>query len=169
VPFGRSKCRYCGFYSTTRTQLIQPWLDALGQEARGRQRDWPPFDTCYVGGGSPSLLPDWASSQVLEVVQRNFDLTAKAELTLEVNPADVTLERARRWRALGFARVSLGVQSFCSAELSWLGRRHDAEQAVSALHALRAAGFDNLSIDLVQGLPDQLQQQRLASLEHALG
>lgn len=168
VPFCRSKCGYCGFYSVVAPDWEPRWLAALAREARHYAGQWPEFDTCYVGGGTPSVVESVTLSRLVQVLERTFDLHPKAERTLEVNPADVTVERARAWRDLGFNRVSLGVQSFRAQELEWLGRRHDPEQAVAAVHWLRSAGFDNLGLDLVQGLPGQSLDQRLRSLEHAL-
>lgn len=168
VPFCRSKCPYCGFYSVVEPDLRERWLAALEIEAVQSSGTWPEFDTCYVGGGTPSVLSDDGLVRLSTLLDRCFQLSPRAERTLEVNPADVTLERARLWRDLGFNRVSVGVQSFRATELRWLGRRHDAEQAARALDDLRAAGFGSLGIDLVQGLPGQSLNKRLASIERAL-
>jgi putative oxygen-independent coproporphyrinogen III oxidase len=168
VPFCRCKCRYCGFYSVVDPQAQERWLAALEIEARQSSGAWQRFDTCYVGGGTPSVLPDDTLVRLSELLDRTFQISAEAERTLEVNPADVTPERARLWRELGFDRVSVGVQSFRATELRWLGRRHDPDRAARALDDLRAAGYPSLGIDLVQGLPGQSLNKRFESLERAL-
>jgi putative oxygen-independent coproporphyrinogen III oxidase len=168
VPFCRTKCRYCGFYSVAEDDGHARWLEALAGEAVGKAEQWSEFDSCYVGGGSPSVLRDSLLGQLVGSLRRAFRIAEDAEWTLEVNPADVTRERARTWLSLGFDRVSVGVQSFDPRELRWLGRRHDPSQARLALGCLRAAGFDDLGIDLIQGLPGQSLESRLASLDRAL-
>jgi oxygen-independent coproporphyrinogen-3 oxidase len=129
-----------------------------------RRGDWGPFTTVYVGGGSPSLLDEAGIERLVAAVRRGLSIDAGAEVTLEVNPADVTRHRARHWRELGFQRVSLGVQSLLDAELRWMGRRHDASGAVEAVAELRAGGFGNVGVDLVQGLPGQSVTERLESV-----
>lgn len=168
VPFCRSKCPYCGFYSVVDPESQDRWLAALELEAGQSRSAWQPFDTCYVGGGTPSALADDALVRLSELLDRTFSISTGAERTLEVNPADVTPGRARLWRELGFDRVSVGIQSFRATELRWLGRRHDPDQAARALDDLRAAGFGSVGIDLVQGLPGQSLNKRLESLERAL-
>ncbi|MBW2524262.1 MAG: radical SAM family heme chaperone HemW [Deltaproteobacteria bacterium] len=169
VPLCRSKCRYCGFFSVARTDLEPRWLAALAREAEAAAADWSTFDTLYVGGGTPSVLAEASIEEVMRVATQTLELDPAAERTLEVNPGDVTEARARHWRGLGFDRVSVGVQSFRDDELDWLGRRHDAATARQALEALRAAGFERIGIDLVQGLPKQSLDARLESLDGALG
>lgn len=168
VPFCRSKCHYCSFYSVARTDLAARWTAALGLEAATREPEWDAFDTCYVGGGTPSLLSEDRVAAVVRIARDKLGLTPSAELTIEVNPADVTLARARHWYSLGFSRVSVGVQSFRDDELRWLGRRHDAKQALTAIEQLRRAGFASLGIDLMRGLPRQTPRQRRESLDCAL-
>lgn len=170
VPFCRSKCRYCDFSSITRTEAIAAWLPALLSEmALVQHQDWPqPFDTLYLGGGTPSLLPGEVLEEVFTYLRRRFVLTPDAEITLEANPDDVTPEKLRCWRALGVNRLSLGVQSLHDSELRLLGRRHTAAQARHALELAREAGFANLSVDLMYALPGQTEAAWLATLKAAL-
>jgi oxygen-independent coproporphyrinogen-3 oxidase len=168
VPFCRSKCRYCGFFSIEQPELRERWLNAVAVEAERHQDDWAPFDTLYVGGGTPSLLDERAIGELTRIASEVLRLDRHAERTLEINPGDVTPARARHWRSLGFSRASVGVQSFHDDELRWLGRRHDATQAVHAITDLRSAGFESVGIDLVQGLPRQTLDARLESLQRAL-
>lgn len=189
VPFCRTKCPYCGFYSTTDTTLISPWLEALAEEisllrdgekalkksgqgpgVRDQGSLWPPhpFDTLYLGGGTPSLLPDRELTAIFDLIQRHFRFTGAAEVTLEANPDDVTPEKLLLWRALGVNRLSLGVQTLSEAELRFLGRRHSAGQAREALATARKAGYDNLGIDLMYALPGQTEAGWLATLDEIL-
>mgnify|MGYP005842909421 FL=1 len=170
VPFCRSKCTYCDFYSITRPAAMAAWLTALAAEiALVQGQDWSqPFDTLYLGGGTPSLLPAEVVSAVFDLLRQSFPLTADAEITLEANPDDVTPAKLHLWQQLGVNRLSLGVQSLDDAELRWLGRRHNAAQARRALELAREAGFVNLSVDLIDALPGQTQAGWLATLEGIL-
>ena len=155
VPFCRAKCPYCDFYSSTRQQAVTPWLAALGAEMGLRGRQFPVVDTVYVGGGTPSLLSSRQLEQLMAAVRHVFVLTADVEVTIEVNPGDWSVARFQEARAFGFNRVSLGVQSFDDAVLQRLGRRHSARRARAAVAAARGAGFANLNIDLMYGVPGQ--------------
>jgi putative oxygen-independent coproporphyrinogen III oxidase len=168
VPFCGSKCHYCGFFSEPNSPWVMQWVQAAAREARRYRRDWRLFDTVYLGGGTPSLLPDDELAELLDRLWRYFRVTGDSEVTLEVNPADVTADRAVRWRRLGVNRISVGVQSFRSEELRWLGRRHDVRQARDAIEAIRAGGFDNVSLDLIHGLPGQSLAHRLQSIRQAV-
>jgi len=171
VPFCLSKCIYCDFASATDQGLRELWLRTLTREVEhfalrrgeapeahaffGEQVRWPAFDTLYWGGGTPSLLSPKELEEVMELVTTHFELLPTAELTLEANPDDVTPARLELWRQLGFTRLSLGVQSLCDEELVWLQRRHNAIEARRAFEAAREAGFDDISMDLMYGLPGQ--------------
>jgi len=168
VPFCASKCRYCAFCSEANSPWVSRWLAAASREAQQYRHDWSGFDSVYVGGGTPSWLRDDGLAELVNLSCRYFRVPSDSELTLEVNPADVTPERAVRWRGMGFNRISIGVQSFRSEELRWLGRRHDARQARAAVDAVRAAGFDNVSLDLLHGLPGQSLAQRAQSVCEAI-
>ncbi|MGQ9921201.1 MAG: radical SAM family heme chaperone HemW [Desulfobacca sp.] len=170
VPFCRRKCRYCDFAATTETEVMGAWLQALLQEmALVPGQAWPqPFDTLYLGGGTPSLLPGEMLAEIFLQLARQVVLSPEAEITLEANPDDVTPENLRCWRALGVNRLSVGVQSLDDEALRWLGRRHDAAQARLALERAREAGFVNLSVDLIYALPGQSLAAWLATLAAVL-
>lgn len=168
VPLCRSKCRYCAFYSVPRPEQQGAWLDALAEEVKRHGDRARRFDTLYLGGGTPSQLEPKGIERLVGLLQQSFSIEPSAERTIELNPADVTADMAHCWRAAGFNRASVGVQSFDDAELRWLGRRHDAAQAARSLEVLRDGGFGQLSIDLVQGLPGQSMEQRLGSVQRAL-
>ncbi len=155
VPFCSGKCPYCDFYSLAAPSLIQPWLEGITREAGLYAGLFAPFDTLYLGGGTPSLLPEPVLDELLANLRSGFEFSGQTEVTLEANPEDIDLSKASFLRALGVSRVSLGVQSLNDEELVFLGRRHSAGQSLSALGALRQAGFDNISLDLIYGLPGQ--------------
>ncbi len=168
VPFCVSKCRYCAFASGTDMSGIPAWVAGVLHEARRRAGSFAPFDTLYLGGGTPGLLPIPALAMLLEGLRRALPFRDPVEATIEANPGDVTRERAAAWLDLGLNRVSLGVQSFDDAVLRFLGRRHDAGQAARALEAVLAAGFDNLSIDLIYGVPDPTDASWESTLDRSL-
>jgi putative oxygen-independent coproporphyrinogen III oxidase len=169
VPFCRGKCPYCDFASGTDLSLVADWLRALKQEM-GFYRDFASrFDTLYLGGGTPSLLNADELAVLLESLREQFEFSPDTEITLEANPDDLNPPILKGYRELGINRLSLGVQSFADRELAFLGRRHDAAQALNALGWAREAGFANLGMDLMYGLPGQTVEQWQGSLETALG
>ena len=150
VPFCRSFCTYCDFYSEQACPT-QRWLDEVCAEARARKDEIAAaaaVDTLYFGGGTPSVLP-------LEFIGRIADACggrSYREWTVEVNPDDITPEYAAGLRALGVNRVSMGVQSLDDGMLRWMNRRHDSDGARRAFRQLREAGFDNVSVDVIFGV-----------------
>lgn len=160
VPFCRSKCQYCDFYSLTpgeNARLMEDYLDALCTHIKEAGALTPAYkvDTVYFGGGTPSFFGADALATVLAAVRRNFDVTEDAEITFEANPDSVTDRLLRRLRGEGFNRVSLGVQCDDDKILKTIGRPHTYAQAVEAVQRIRKAGFRNLSLDLIYGLPGQ--------------
>lgn len=155
IPFCKSRCDYCDFYSTTLgVAAMGRYVDALLAEARLRGVEiGARLSTLYLGGGTPSLLPPEQLRRLVDGLRRLFDISGEA--TIEVNPDDVSPAMARAWRAAGFNRVSMGVQSMVDDELRAVGRRHSSQQVCRAVDVLREAGFDNLSLDVIYGLPGQ--------------
>ena len=168
VPFCKAKCPYCDFYSVTSPDLISAYLKALEQEARLYRDRFSLFDTLYLGGGTPSLLASEHLTNLTKTLRRHFSFASETEFTLEANPDDIRREKLRLWRDLGANRLSLGAQSFNEAELTFLKRRHTAAQTLAALSLIRAAGFENLGLDLIYGLPGQTPDAWLRTLEQAL-
>lgn len=168
IPFCRTKCPYCDFYSIASPDLIPTYLKALEQEARLYRNQFSAFDTLYLGGGTPSLLTGAQIASLAKRVRRHFSFASETEFTLEANPDDISREKLRLWRDLGANRLSLGAQSFNEAELTFLKRRHTAAQTLAALSLIRAAGFENLGLDLIYGLPGQTPDAWLRTLEQAL-
>ena len=158
IPFCKSRCAYCDFFSTTQLSRREAYVDALCKEAKRRlatlnsKRSTPnPITTIYFGGGTPSLLsPD----QIARILQ-TIDAPQAIEVTLEANPGDLTPNYLRAVREAGVNRLSIGTQSFDDEVLRLIGRRHTAAEAKAAVKAAKAAGFDNISIDLIYGIPSQ--------------
>ena len=159
VPFCRSKCHYCDFYSVTDAdnRCMRDYLDAVCTHIREAGILTPEYyvDTVYFGGGTPSYLGAEGLAQIMTVIRKSFHVSHSAEITFEANPDSVDLRLLKRLRSEGFNRVSLGVQCDDDRLLERIGRPHTYEQAQEAVRLIRKAGFRNLSVDLMYGLPDQ--------------
>ncbi len=164
-PFCAAKCSYCDFYARVRKDW-KPYVEALLREISDNDVLVPA--TLYFGGGTPSLLPAGELARVAEAAQTAFGVQAFDEFTVEVNPDDVTPEKAAAWRAMGATRISMGVQSFDDNHLRWMRRRHTAAQAEEAFGTLRQAGFGNLSLDLIFGFTGLDDADWMQSLDRAL-
>lgn len=174
VPFCKTKCPYCDFYSLTDFCLVPAWLEALRREAwiyRGR---FEAFDSLYLGGGTPSVLSERELDAVFKGVRECFHLESGAEITLEANPDDMTRDKLSLYADLGINRISLGVQSLHERELVFLRRRHTARQAMEAMERIRASAIPHMSVDLIygfdpgQGDTDSLQTRWTATLDRVL-
>lgn len=171
IPYCKRKCVYCDFYSTPSTADVDEYLNAVVDEAH-MQRVF--FDataeikTLYVGGGTPSLLTARQFKNLISGIGHAFDMSGLVEFTVEVNPDDVDESLIRSYRNFGANRVSMGIQSFNDAELAFMGRRHNANQAIEAIKAIKAAGIDNVSIDLIYGVPGQTLESWSRSVDCAL-
>ena len=156
IPFCRSRCSYCDFATGLyESGLAGRYVRALCAEISGSTVEAAPIDTIYFGGGTPSLLDGAQLNQILLAVRDKFDADPASEITLEINPGSITVERLREFRGLGINRASFGAQTFDDPELAKLGRSHTAADARRTFRDLRAAGFDNVSFDLIAGLPGQ--------------
>ena len=158
IPFCRQRCSYCDFNTyTTIGDLQSAYVDALAAEIRhvGAAGQTPAVHTIFFGGGTPSLLSPAQVAALLSAARESFAVSPEAEITMEANPGTVDTAYLSAVRALGVNRLSYGVQSALPGELALLGREHDFAAAVAAVEAARAAGFDNLNLDLIYGLPGQ--------------
>jgi len=157
IPFCKSRCIYCDFYSGTDTSQRASYVQALCDELKLRSTYLPTrvLDSIYFGGGTPSLLQKEDFERLFEAIHTCFTLSPTAEITLECNPDDLTPSYVAQLQELPFNRISIGIQSFDDAELRFLNRRHTAQQAQEAVALCQAHGFDNISIDLMYGLPNQ--------------
>ena len=169
IPFCKSRCKYCDFFSTTHLQKQAQYVEALLAEWQIRQHEaTEPIHTIYIGGGTPSTLDTAALARILQAILGTCTDHRPHEITIEANPGDITLEKAQAWRAMGINRLSMGIQSFQDHLLQLIGRRHNANQAIQAVQLAQAAGFDNISIDLMYALPDQTMQMWQQDVQQAL-
>ena len=172
VPFCRSKCQYCDFYSLTGKKDcdFDGYTEAVCTHIReaGLQAPNHIVDTVYFGGGTPSFFGAEGMAAILTTIRKSFDMSPTAEITFEANPDSVNDRLLRRLRSEGFNRVSLGIQCDNDEILKRLGRPHTYEQAVQAVKLIRKRGFRNLSLDLMYGLPSQRLPDWQQTLEHVL-
>ena len=172
VPFCRSKCAYCDFYSVTdkNDKLMDSYLAAICRHIKESGALAPDYkvDTVYFGGGTPTFFGADGMATIMNTIRRAFDVDAHAEITFEANPDSISPRLLRRLRSEGFNRVSLGIQCDDDEILAKLGRPHTYEQAVKAVQRIRRAGYKNLSVDLIYGLPGQTAESWSATLQHVL-
>lgn len=156
IPFCRRACTYCDFHFSTNLSRKTELAEAIAQEA-AMQADYFPtgqvLDTLYFGGGTPSLLHPSELEHIVEALHTHFRFAPDFEFTLECNPDDLDRERLQQFRDQGVNRLSIGVQSFVERDLSWMGRSHDARQALDSIALAREMGYDNLTVDLIYGIP----------------
>lgn len=177
IPFCKTRCKYCDFFSTTHLEKQAQYVQALLVEIQDRlsipNNQYPipnnqyPISTIYIGGGTPSTLQVEHLRAIVEAIRREAK-GERQEITLEANPGDITQEKARAWREMGINRLSIGIQSFEDELLQLIGRRHNAEQARQSVAIAQSAGFDNISIDLMYALPSQTMQQWQHDVAQAL-
>jgi len=168
VPFCRRKCPYCDFYSIENSDWLPAYLNALSEEIRLAAKPVSPYDTIYFGGGTPSLIDADQMARLLENIFTHFDISENAEITLEANPCGVSADLLKRYRAAGINRLNIGVQSFNDESLRFLGRIHSGAQSLEALRQARDAGYDNIGLDLIYGLPGQTIERWRKDLSDAL-
>lgn len=176
IPFCKTRCIYCDFYSTTRSEWTDRYVEALCTELT-RRKDYlqgEPVHTIYMGGGTPSQLSEEHFRKLFHTLQQVYGLEQCHEITLEANPDDLTEEYTAMLKTLPFNRISMGIQTFHEDTLRLLHRRHTGAQAIRAVELCRKAGFQNISIDLIYGLPGEndfrwnqdLQQAIQLQVEH---
>jgi oxygen-independent coproporphyrinogen-3 oxidase len=166
IPFCKNKCNYCNFFSVVSTSHLNPLIDAIKTEAVLRKDycEHEEIQTIYFGGGTPSLLNYNHLHEIFEILKANYYINNNAEITLEINPDDVSETKAEEWKLLGFNRVSVGTQSFDNNVLQRLGRKHNSDAAYNALKTLKKSGFENISADVIFGVPQMNNQQLLHTL-----
>ena len=154
IPFCRKACTYCNFHFSTNHQLINQVIDSIGIEMSLQSMYLSgPSETVYLGGGTPSLLNRSQLETVLNKIGSIFKVLPKAEVTLEANPDDINEEQLNAWVELGINRLSSGIQSFRDQDVQWMGRAHNANQALNCIKLAQKAGIENISIDLIYGIP----------------
>ena len=153
VPYCRKACTYCDFHFSTQLATLPTMVDAMQREVRVRLADPTSMTTWYWGGGTPSVLPSASMEALIDTFKRHAPLQPGGEFTLEANPEDLTAERLAIWRELGVNRLSVGVQTFVDARLNWMNRAHTGKQAQEGIARAQDAGFENITLDLIYGLP----------------
>lgn len=167
IPFCTKRCLYCDFFSNTEMKYKEPYLSAVIRELELRKDylEGEPVETIYFGGGTPSQLQAADFSRIFEAIHRLFDVSPCAEITLEANPDDMTPGYVAGLQTLPFNRVSMGVQSFKEEDLRFLNRRHNREQALLAVDLCKKNGLENVSVDLIYGLPGQTLEEWKQNLD----
>lgn len=170
IPFCEKKCLYCDFYSIENASPMRDFLSALRREIDlyASYGEDAVFETVFFGGGTPSLLEPAQLESILSHMRSVYAIAQDAEITVETNPGTVTPQKLHEYRALGVNRLSIGVQSFHDDELKFLSRIHTSREAVQCVELARAAGFENLGIDLIFSLPGQTLERWRRNLEHAI-
>ncbi|MBA2379567.1 MAG: radical SAM family heme chaperone HemW [Blastocatellia bacterium] len=172
IPFCKSRCSYCDFATDIYrdSAAVESYVDAVCAEIDSFATSQPAIqiDTIYFGGGTPSLLSPFQVSRLMTSVREKFGITDEPEITMEMNPATVTPESLAGFRDLGVNRASFGVQTFNDRALKLLARGHDAQDARNTFRMLREAGYDNVSLDLIAGLPGQTLSDWESNLDEAL-
>jgi oxygen-independent coproporphyrinogen-3 oxidase len=156
IPFCRAKCTYCAFYSVPLDmEWLERYTESVVREARlwGQHLHRPRIQTVYIGGGTPSIAPPWAMDRIIRGLGEHFQLDGTTEFSMEANPDSVDSSALAQLREMGVNRLSLGVQSLDDSQLKMLGRPHTAGQAVAAFQAARHAGFRNINLDFIWGIP----------------
>jgi oxygen-independent coproporphyrinogen-3 oxidase len=166
IPFCKSKCPYCDFYSTVKLNYIDAYIEALLKEIELKKNLLPTnqLTSIYFGGGTPSLLNEVHLSKIFEAINQFFSLAKNCEITIEVNPENVSNANAQMWKATGFNRISIGTQSFDDETLKFLGRKHSAAKNIEAINILTSGGFTDISADIIYGIPGQPQ----LTIQHSL-
>ena len=155
IPFCKQACHYCNFHFSTSTKAKNDFLEALLKEIVFQKGYLQTnlVETIYFGGGTPSLLTSEELQSIMQALNKQFNIASNAEITLEANPDDITLEKLEAWKNSSINRLSIGVQSFFEEDLLWMNRAHNAQQAIDCIEDARKIGFYNLTIDLIYGTP----------------
>ncbi len=171
IPFCRSKCGYCDFYSIEDTSLTSTFIDVLLTEIEltaSQIKVNNQFDTLYIGGGTPSLLSTNQINDIISTILKFFDLENDCEITIEVNPGTVDPMQLKQLSNLGINRISIGVQSFIEDELQLLDRIHTTDECINTIADCRQVGFNNINLDLIFALPNQTADNWNYTLKKAL-
>lgn len=170
IPFCKTRCIYCDFYSTTHSELKTSYVKALCRELEMRKEylKGKPIETIYFGGGTPSQLEEDDFQLIFNTIRTHYDIDNCKEITLEANPDDLSNDYLQMLASFPFNRISMGIQTFNESTLKLLKRRHSASQAIEAIMRSREAGFKNISIDLIYGLPGETAGQWEHDIQQAI-
>lgn len=168
IPFCRSKCIYCDFYSITDNSFIDKYVDALLLEMEHSPHNVGQIDTIFIGGGTPSLLQSKGIQRILDEISHKYNISNNAEITIESNPESLSEIKLSDYKSMGINRLSIGFQSLQNSELKFLGRPHNSKNAINIYNLARSAGFDNINIDMIYGIPGQTPECWHDSLKNTI-
>ena len=157
IPFCKQQCTYCDFhFSTTFEAYREEMVNSIARElvSRVSYLEDKPIETIYFGGGTPSILRKDEIAKLLETINSTFQVNPNAEISLEANPDDISVDSLKEWKELGINRLSIGLQSFKEDDLRWMNRAHTVDEAQNCVRLAQSEGFDNLTVDLIYGLPN---------------
>jgi oxygen-independent coproporphyrinogen-3 oxidase len=169
IPFCKKACHYCNFHFSTNLQLQDEIMDAIVQEIKLQKKYLTEtIETIYFGGGTPSIIPTKQLQRIVTAIKESFMLASNMEFTLEANPDDISKEKLIAWKTIGINRLSIGVQSFVEADLHWMNRAHNVQQAKNCIQLAIDNGIANLSIDLIYGTPNLSNTNWVKNIQTAL-
>lgn len=170
IPFCKTACNYCNFHFSTSLNMKEDYINALLKEIKmqaiylGLEK----INTIYFGGGTPSLLDKKDLTSIFEALYKNYTISEGVEITLEANPDDIELEKLKTWKKVGINRLSIGTQSFFDRDLEFMKRAHNADEAKNSILLATENGFDNITIDLIYGVPGLSNKEWMQNLEMAM-
>lgn len=169
IPFCRKACSYCDFHFSTSLKQKDRVINGLMKEIEMRKESFPKqVNTLYFGGGTPSILESREIELILESIAKVTNIKAALEVTLEANPEDISTDKLKSWKSAGINRLSIGTQSFINRDLELMNRAHSGEDAISAVKRAQDVGFENITIDLIYGIPGQSENEWLKNIEQAI-
>jgi len=170
IPFCKKACFYCDFHFSTSLRFKDDMIDAILKEIGTQQKylEGKTLETIYFGGGTPSLLNKEELTLIINTVSENFEIIENPEITLEANPDDLTIEKLKELKAVGINRLSIGVQSFFDEHLKWMNRAHSALESEACIKNAQEIGFQNITIDLIYGMPNLTDKQWEENIKKAL-
>lgn len=169
IPFCKTRCIYCDFFSSTESKYMESYVDALIAEMSLRKDELnEDINTIYIGGGTPSQLPAESIARIIESAKATFKTGKNMEITMEANPDDITPDFAGAVKTAGVNRISIGIQTFDDERLRFIRRRHDASTAIKAVETVKSAGIHNISIDLMYGFPSETLESWKEDINRAL-
>ena len=170
IPFCKQACHYCNFHFSTQTKHIDAFVDALAKEIQQRHSylSDKKINTIYFGGGTPSLLSEKHLSNIFKYLEKHFEISDNVEITLESNPDDISKDKLKSWWKLGVNRLSIGIQSFVERDLLQMNRAHSVQEADYSVKLAQDLGFDNITIDLMYGLPQLTNKEWEENVQKAI-
>lgn len=170
IPYCKQKCHYCNFFSVASARFMPEVVEAICHEAELQKHylEDRTINTIYFGGGTPSLIGNDLLAKIFDALKTHYTISPDAEITLEANPDDITVQTLEQWKKLGINRLSIGIQSFRDDDLHYLNRVHNAQRAMDCIELAKSVGFHDLTIDLIYGIPVLTDEAWMENIETAL-